>query len=369
MQNDQIKQGSVLFIYSQDGDIEQLKSFLSNDHGWDFSDSSKTKELNLTHNLIAEKAGFKTLMDIYDKDPVIALKNDILERYRGDTSIQINEEQSFDQVVNEMQLKNKAKQLKKDILLEQHLELYNSLKDKPFKEVKKIYFSKDQLIDDKKQDENDENKKGSKRDNLIKHLFKIQNNINLYQTKQYNEFLRKTDYKIKNIESKITLKQKIEELANTGDKTIEEIIKLADEIGVCRIDDDKLKNFKNQNEYLYNRVKDVKFSEFQKLYEYLEGKTPFSTQHKTKGSEYDNVLVILDNGKWNKYNFEYLFKKRSDSTDRVLQRTQKIFYVCCTRAKEGLTVFYHEPSEAVIKKAKEWFGEKNVVNLDSYIVI
>jgi hypothetical protein len=31
-----------------------------------------------------------------------------------------------------------------------------------------MYLNKDQLIDDKKQDEDDENKKGSKRDNLIK---------------------------------------------------------------------------------------------------------------------------------------------------------------------------------------------------------
>ncbi|MFM7457300.1 MAG: ATP-dependent helicase, partial [bacterium] len=365
MQDHQIKQGSVLFIYSQNGGIEQLKIFLSNEHGWDFSDSSKTKELNLTHNLIAEKAGFKTLMDIYDKDPIIALKDDILERWKTSKSIHINEEDSFDQVVDQMQLRNKERQLKKEVLLHKHPELYNSLKDKPFKEVKKIYFSKDQLIDDKKQDENDENKKGSKRDNLINHLFKIQNNINLYQAKQYNEFLRKTEYEIKNIESKIALKKKIEELANTDDKTIEEIIKLANESGICLIDD-KLDNFKNHNEYLYNRVEGVKFSEFQKLYEYLEGKTPFSTQHKTKGSEYDNVLVILDNGNWNKYNFEYLFaplEKNSDSTDRVLKRTRKIFYVCCTRAKENLAVFYHEPSEAVIEKAKTWFGESNVINL------
>jgi DNA helicase II / ATP-dependent DNA helicase PcrA len=364
MQNGQIKQGSILFIYSQDGDIQRLETFLSKHHQWNFSDSSKTKELNLTNNLIAEKAGFKILMDIYDKDPVIALKNEILEGQKKDPPIQIDEEQSFNQVVDQMQLTNRAKQLKKDILLEQYPELYNSLKDKPFKEVKKIYFSKDQLIDDKKQDENDENKKGSKRDNLIKHLFKIQNNINLYHTKQYNEFLRE---QIKNVASKIALKRKIEELANTSDKTIEEIINLAHEIGICLIDD-KLNNFKNHNEYLYDRVKDVKFSEFQKLYEYLEGKTPFSTQHKTKGSEYDNVLVILDNGNWNKYNFEYLFvppKKSSDSTDSVLERTRKIFYVCCTRAKESLAVFYYEPSEAVIKQAKEWFGNSNVVNLDS----
>jgi DNA helicase-2/ATP-dependent DNA helicase PcrA len=109
-------------------------------------------------------------------------------------------------------------------------------------------------------------------------------------------------------------------------------------------------------------VKIVRFSEFQKLYDYLQGKTPFSTQHKTKGAEFDNVFILLDNGKWNDYNFENLFL--GSGTESVLARTQKIFYVCCTRSKEKLAVFYHNPSLAVIAKAKEWFGgNDNVVEL------
>ena len=89
--------------------------------------------------------------------------------------------------------------------------------------------------------------------------------------------------------------------------------------------------------------------EFQELYQYLEGSTPFSTQHKTKGAEFNNVLVILDNGDWNKYNFEYLFT--DSGTDSVRERTQKIFYVCCTRARENLAVYYHDPAPIVILKA------------------
>ena len=239
--------------------------------------------------------------------------------------------------------------------------MYNQLKDKPFSEVRKIYSTKDALIDDKKQDESDENKKGSKRDSLIKHLFKIKTNIFLYQNKKYNEFLRATDFrfKITSIASKRILKENIESLINVGDKTIEEVINDANEKGICLIDD-KLIAFRVKNEYLYNRVKDVKFSEFQKLYEYLEGQTPFSTQHKIKGTEFDNVLVILDNGGWNNYNFENLFLETG--TASVLDRTQKIFYVCCTRAKEKLAVFFHDPIPKVVAKAEEWFGKDNVIN-------
>ena len=365
----QIKEGEIKFIFSSDEDIDKIKRHLTNSYGWDFSDSSETKELNLTHNLIADKAGFRNLMDIYDSDPIIGLKNDILQKIKtikskGEPEIEINEDDTFDTVVDKFQLRNRQRLLKKDILLQDATIslLYASLKDKLFSEVKKIYLTKDSLIDDKKQNKDDESKKGSQRDNLIKHLFKIQNNITLYQNKQYNEFLRATDYKDKiiYIKDKETLKNNIEELIDVGNKTIDEIIIEADEKGICIIDD-KLVNFKEKNEYVYNRVKHIKFAEFQKLYTYLEGKTPFSTQHKTKGTEFNNIFLILDNGGWNLYNFRNLFLK--EGNENVLSRTQKIVYVCCTRAKEKLAVFYYNPDAEVISKAKEWFGEENVIPL------
>lgn len=371
MFNGVIKDGSVLFLYSSNGDVEKVKKFLKDNSGWDFSNSKETKELNLTHNLIAGKVGFRALMDIYDSDPIMGLKKDILNKIKDNKKnnkpeIEILEDDTFDNIVDKFQLKNRQRQLKKDILLADPANklLYDQLKHKAFSEVRKMYITKDALVDDKKQNEEDENKKGSKRDNLIKHLFKIQTNISLYQNGNFNEFLRVTDYRyrILRIADKRTLKKNIEELSNNvGDKTIEDVINDADDKGICISNNDSLNSFKIKNEYLYNRVKDVKFSEFQNLYKYLEGQTLFSTQHKTKGSEFDNVLVILDNGRWNDYNFEYLFF--NSGTQSVLERTQKIFYVCCTRAKENLAVFYHNPSAQVIMKAKEWFGEENVIDI------
>ena len=364
-----VKQGTILFIHSTDGDISKVEEILRDVYNWDFKNSKETKELNLTHNLIAGKAGFRYLMDIYDSDPVIGLKSEILEKIKynkknNKPEIEIGEDDTFDTVVDKFQLKNRQKVLKKDILLADpvKLELYNQLRDKPFAEIGKIYLNKDALIDDKKQDEDDENKIGSKRDNLVKHLFKIQTNISLYQNRKYNEFIKATDYRfrITSIASKKTLKENIESLVNVGNKTIEDIIIEANEKGICLIDD-KLIAFKEQKEYLFNRVKRVKFSEFQKLYEYLEGQTPFSTQHKTKGTEFDNVLVILDNGGWNNYNFGNLFLETG--SESVLDRTQKIFYVCCTRTKENLAVFFHNPDSQVIDKAKVWFGIDNVISL------
>ncbi|MDR6403927.1 MULTISPECIES: UvrD-helicase domain-containing protein [Chryseobacterium] len=364
-----IKQGTVFFLHSTDDNISNVEEFLKGNYNWNFNNSKETKQLNLTHNLIADKAGFRTLMDIYDNDPILGLKAEILEKIKYNKKndrpeIEIYEDDTFDGVVDRFQLRNRQRELKKDLLLADPVkaELYNQLKDKPFSEIRKMYLSKDALIDDKKQNENDENKKGSKRDNLIKHLFKIQTSIVFYKNGRYNEFLRATDFRfmVTSIAKKRELKEHIVSLINTGDKSIEQVISEADELGICVIDD-KLIDFKEKKGYLYNRVKDVKFSEFQKLYEYLEGQTPFSTQHKTKGAEFNNVLVILDNGGWNNYNFKNLFLETGTAT--VLDRTQKIFYVCCTRAKENLAVFFHNPGADVIAKAKLWFGDSNVISI------
>lgn len=369
MTDGQVKEGNILFIHSTNGDVSSIKQYLTENHGWNFDNAEETKELNLTHNLIADKAGFRTLMDIYDKDLILSYR-DRVKKYLKDKAITTDFSQNtFGEVIATLAAGKTGRELSAinptasmQTFIDINQALYQVALNYNYEAFSKMFVNKDQLLDDKKQNEDDENKKGSKKDNLIKHLLKIQNNIMLYQTGRYNEFLRVTDYKDKivSIAAKRILKDNIESLINVGNKTIEEVINDAHEKGIC-LKDDKLEDFIVKKEYLYNRVKEVRFSEFQMLYDYLEGKTPFSTQHKTKGTEFDNVLVILDNGGWNKYNFENMFL--NTGTESVLERTQKIFYVCCTRAKENLAVFYHNPSPQVLAKATEWFGNGNVVTL------
>jgi DNA helicase-2/ATP-dependent DNA helicase PcrA len=369
MSEGKVKEGNILFIALNGVGIESGKELLSDKYGWDFSDSKKTKELNLTHNLIADKAGFRTLMDIYDRDLVLGYKDRIRKHIKEKGIAADFASRSFGEVIETLKQGKTGRDLSAvsptagmQTFIDNNPELFAKAIKYNYETLSKVHVNKDQLLDDKKQNEDDVNKKGSRRDNLIRHLYKIQTNISLYKNGQYNEFLRVTDYreKIKSIKEKKLLKENIESLINVGDKTIEEIISQANEKGICMIDD-KLLSFQKEKEYLYDRVKQVKFSEFQFLFEYLEGKTPFSTQHKTKGTEFDNVLVILDNGGWNLYNFERLFL--GDGTQTVLERTQKIFYVCCTRSKENLAVIYDSPNANVVEKAKLWFGDQNVISL------
>lgn len=363
------KEGNILFLYSENDDNSIIKRSLSERYAWNFNDINETKELNLTHNLIADKAGFRSLMDIYDKDLILAF-NKRIKNYIKENNISLDfSEKTFGEVIDILQHGKSGRELNKvqpthnmQLFIDANPDLYSFALNYNFDKLSKIYVDKDQLLDDKKQSDDDDKKKGSKRDSLIRHLFKIQKNIELYKNRQYNDFLRKTDYPmIRTIADKRILRDNIESLINVGNKTIEEVINDAHEMHICLIDE-KLERFKLEKEYVYNRVKSIKYSEFQKLYEYLERKTPFSTQHKTKGAEFNNVLVVLDNGGWNNYNFESVFVDNGKS-ETIKSRSLKIFYVCCTRAKENLAVFYHKPSANVIAKAQEWFGEDNVIRL------
>lgn len=376
MENGMIKQGSVKFLYSTNFDLDKVK-MSSWVNGWDFHDAQKTKELRLTHNLIADEAGFSNLMAVYDNDPIAKFKEAFHKEAKNQSYV-FSDEDSFDTVVKSMPWVYKRGTHKGKSHLEVLLEdstvktLYEHIKDWPYSKVKKIYLDKDNLIDDKVAID-DVTIRDPKRDRLMQHLFKIQDLISLFENKEYNELIRRTSFSVQSIADKANLKKCMDDLKAKASESIEAVISYADSFKLC-IADDKLKDFINNNDYLYWRIKDIPFKEFQNLYLYLEGHTPFSTQHKIKGLEFDNVLIVLHNGGWNNYNFEYLFDDEIEDTlnpsqkksyPRILHRTKKLFYVCCTRAKENLIVYYPSPSPNVLEGAITLFGIENCVNLDT----
>lgn len=363
--NGKLRPGSIIFLYSNDTNVDLAKAYL----GWNFNDSKTTKELNLTHNLIAAKAGFPELMKLYDGDKIIDYVKRIKNYIKISAPDTVIEGKTFGQVVNELRVGKEKAALNSvmptagmESYILQNQDSYNIALAMSYEELAKLYIDKEQLLDDKKNDQQDVSRPGSNRDDLIKHLFKIQHSVLLYTNGNFNEFLRVVDFKISSQAGKRLLKEKMDILAHAKDKSIHEIIELADLQGIVKIDE-KLERFRLQKKYLYDGVSKIKFSEFQNLYSYLEGFTSFSTQHKTKGREYDNVLVVLDDGNWNKYNFNYLFCDRQDKAS-IVDRTRKIFYVCCTRAKENLAILFPSPSAEALKQAKIWFGEANFVDLD-----
>ena len=356
-----VKDGVVKFIYSSNEGVtvEQVRSLLESKYGWDFQDAQRSKELNLTHNLIAGKAGFAELMEIHNADGILGYRQKVrayIEEHLIDT-----EGKTFGDVVDQLEESGNGVPRTKgqQIFIISHPEDYEFARKLQYDTFIKEHADKDQLVDDKKQSEDAESKTGSKRSELIKHLMDIERCVQLYKSNDITEFIAKTDYKINTVKDKKELAEIMQNLSEIGEQTIDEILKYAEGKGIVKKSDGLIR-YEERNKYVVNRVRKVKYKELHNLYEYLEGKTPFSTQHKTKGSEFDDVFVILDNGRWNNYNFERLFTGGDAQHEQQINRTKKIFYVCCTRAKEKLAVYYDRPIPAVIAKAVEWFGIENL---------
>jgi len=368
MENGKVKMGSIKFLYGKELSFDELEKQIYFS-GWDFNNSKETKELRLTHNLIADKVGFPNLMKIYDKDPIMKLKSDFINFIKKQ-KLNIDENQTFNTVLksvdwrvsNRSIIKENQGKKQLDVFLDNKINslLYDIIKDKPYSTVKKMYFDKDNLISDKKEID-EEKSTQSKRDKLIRHLFKIHEMVRLYENKEYNQFIRKTSFSIKSIYDKQIIKEKFDKLIEMQKQTIHDVIEFAHDSGLCFKDDNILDFIKN-NDYLYSIVSKVRYFEFINLYMYLEGYAPFSTQHKIKGEEFKNVLVILNNGEWSKYNFEYLFNESHKKCNpSVLKRTQKLFYVCCTRAKDNLIVYCENPTNEMLNTARNWFGRENCI--------
>jgi DNA helicase-2/ATP-dependent DNA helicase PcrA len=360
-----IKEGAIHFYYSS-GAVDRLDE-VRKKLNWDFDDVVETKELNLTHNLIAPQAGFGDLMEIYDKDGVLGFRDRVVKFIKENDDLDKYSDLSFGDAIAAIQMGKSGAELKAvkptpqmETFINNHPDLLKDAKRYNFHEFRHMYVDKDQLIDDKKQSDEEISRKGSQRCDFIKHVFKIQAAVHLYEKQQYNEFLRKTELQVTRASDKKRLKSHIEKISTMGNSPVIEVINLAHDYGLC-IKDDRFNEFSQRKTYLFNRLIGVNYASYQKLYDYLEGRMVHSTQHKIKGREFDHVLVVLDSGGWNNYNFNYLFE--GNGKDTVRERTNKLFYVCCTRAKDTLAIYFRNPSDAALAQAKIWFGVNNVIEV------
>lgn len=129
---------------------------------------------------------------------------------------------------------------------------------------------------------------------------------------------------------------------------------------------DDSKRIDNRQKFL-QALTETHFSELLHLYDYLDQATPFSTQHGTKGTEYDNVILLIDNSTWKtRYSFSTVFGA-SDKIAARIQRTLKLFYVSISRARNNLIVVYKNPTTDSIAGAKDLFGEDNVLPLEEVL--
>ena len=360
MENGIVRDGCIKFLYGSESDdfvnIKRKSIFKS----WDFTDGKKTKELRLTHKYNAEMADFKELYESYNSDLIITLINMIKERIdKGNLD--------SDKTLGELALEVKPIFKKVDLLdqingKEIYQSIYSALEDMSWEEAyEKCRVTKESLMSYKLNGMSGRYEANSYRDRILCRLDILEEIIELYEGNKFNDFLRITKFSIHNRDDKICLKQAIDYLVNEDNQTIEDVLKFAEVKGLLKEDELFSDYILNKGFYLWERIKNISFKQYRKSIFYLKEFSPICTQHSVKGSEYDNVLLILESN-WNKYDFNTLFGKGSSSPN-VKLRTKRLFYVCITRAKNNLVIYMPTDDPEIVCEASKFFGEENVINI------
>jgi DNA helicase-2/ATP-dependent DNA helicase PcrA len=118
----------------------------------------------------------------------------------------------------------------------------------------------------------------------------------------------------------------------------------------------------------YSNLRNVPYSEVMELVKFVEGHTPFATQHSVKGAEFENVLVILGGG-WNHYNWPQLLELLetgaiNSKNTKGYHRARNLFYVSVSRPMKRLAVLATQTMpDSAIKAAVCLFGAGNVEGL------
>ncbi|MPW26434.1 AAA family ATPase [Alkalibaculum sp. M08DMB] len=117
------------------------------------------------------------------------------------------------------------------------------------------------------------------------------------------------------------------------------------------------------------------FSQIIKYDTYTTDQSNFATHQGVKGLEFPRVIVIIDDSEAKGFSFSYerLFGAKEKTTtdlknikegkETSIERTRRLFYVTCSRAKESLAIVAYSSNPEKIKKsvlAEKWFDEKEI---------
>ena len=120
------------------------------------------------------------------------------------------------------------------------------------------------------------------------------------------------------------------------------------------------------------------FAEIVKYNEYINEESKFGTHQGVKGLEFERVMVIIDDEESKGFMFSYdkLFglkpltsndkKNIDEGKETGIDRTKRLFYVACSRAKESLAIVAYTDLPKELKKNvinNGWFGENEIESI------
>ncbi len=125
----------------------------------------------------------------------------------------------------------------------------------------------------------------------------------------------------------------------------------------------------------WNDALNIPFSMFERYAEYVSGNAKFGTHQGVKGLEFDRVMVVIDDAEAKGFMFSYekLFeikeKTKADldneaiGNDTSIARTNRLFYVTCSRAKQSLAVMAYSQNPLKVKELvinNGWFEDDEI---------
>lgn len=117
------------------------------------------------------------------------------------------------------------------------------------------------------------------------------------------------------------------------------------------------------------------FSEIIKYSEYINEKSKFGTHQGVKGLEFERVMVIIDDeeSRGRMFSYDKIFglkplsandkKNLEEGKETGIDKTTRLFYVACSRAKESLAIVCYSDSPKELKSNVvnyNWFTEDDV---------
>ena len=170
-----------------------------------------------------------------------------------------------------------------------------------------------------------------------------------------------------------TIREVVKSIWNSQLLTVPEVIRQASTLVAADITEEMEEDLQ-----AWVMVMDLPINMVRGYDDYVNQRTRFDTHQGVKGLEFDRVMVIIDDSEARGFMFSYdkLFgvKELTETDIRHIEageessvdRTQRLFYVTCTRAKESLAiVMYTSDSEKVKNQAinKGWFSEQEIILL------
>ena len=193
--------------------------------------------------------------------------------------------------------------------------------------------------------------------------------------KPYEFYLkcREEAIKVANLVNKDgTIRVVVDEIIKSQLLTVPDVISQACMLKPSDIEDDSVE----EELRAWVEVMDLPIDMVRSYDDYVNHRSQFDTHQGVKGLEFDRVMVIIDDSEAKGFLFSYdkLFgvkdlsetdlKNKENGKETTIERTQRLFYVTCTRAKNSLAVVMYTNNPEVVKTEtlkKGWFEENEIV--------